>query len=213
VGDNMRDMRLELRCRNNVLWHAIFDTCSSVAEWCRDNGFAQGEVGAYLNLSKCPYSKNSNRKGNLTQNARRMCEATGLSQEELFPVDLYSESFPKTAVAEVDSSKFMALSAAREVLALEPSPEDVAIKAELIGHMSDVIDTLTPRESRIIRALYGLAGQDKKTMEDISVEDGVSRTRIQQVAAKALRKMRHPSRSRRLYPVLDVYDAESSRRV
>lgn len=78
------------------------------------------------------------------------------------------------------------------------SPTDAVaftmLKEQLIG----VLDTLTPREEKVLRLRYGLDDGRPRTLEEVGKEFNVTRERIRQIEAKALRKLRHPSRSRRL---------------
>jgi RNA polymerase primary sigma factor len=76
-----------------------------------------------------------------------------------------------------------------------PSPEDAAISQVLRDQIEDVLDTLTDRESRVLRLRFGLLGGRSHTLEEVGQEFGVTRERIRQIEAKALRKMREPSRS------------------
>jgi len=61
-----------------------------------------------------------------------------------------------------------------------------------------VLNTLTPREERIIKMRFGLEDGTEHTLEEVGQNFGVTRERIRQIEAKALRKLRHPSRNRRL---------------
>src|SRR5262249_46476043 len=61
-----------------------------------------------------------------------------------------------------------------------------------------VLNTLTPREERVIKMRFGLEDGTEKTLEEVGQNFAVTRERIRQIEAKALRKLRHPSRSRRL---------------
>ena len=61
-----------------------------------------------------------------------------------------------------------------------------------------VIDTLTPREQKVIRLRYGLDDAHPRTLEEVGKEFSVTRERIRQIEAKALRKLRHPNRSKKL---------------
>ena len=73
------------------------------------------------------------------------------------------------------------------------------LKEQLIG----VLDTLTPREEKVLRLRYGLDDGRPRTLEEVGKEFNVTRERIRQIEAKALRKLRHPSRSKKLKDFLD----------
>jgi RNA polymerase primary sigma factor len=79
-----------------------------------------------------------------------------------------------------------------------PSPFESASSEILKTHIEDVLDTLNPRERRVIELRYGLKDSRIRTLEEVGKEFGVTRERIRQIEAKALRKLRHPSRSKRL---------------
>jgi len=64
--------------------------------------------------------------------------------------------------------------------------------------MEEVLNTLTPRESRVIRLRFGLDDGRSRTLEEVGAEFGVTRERIRQIEAKAIRKLRHPNRSNKL---------------
>ena len=67
----------------------------------------------------------------------------------------------------------------------------------------DVLDTLTPREEKVLRLRFGLDDGKARTLEEVGKEFNVTRERIRQIEAKALRKLRHPSRSKKLKDYLD----------
>ena len=83
------------------------------------------------------------------------------------------------------------------------APSDVAaftmLKEQLIG----VLDTLTPREEKVLRLRYGIDDGRPRTLEEVGKEFNVTRERIRQIEAKALRKLRHPSRSKKLKEFLE----------
>ena len=66
-----------------------------------------------------------------------------------------------------------------------------------------MLDTLTPREEMVLRLRYGLEDGHPRTLEEVGKEFGVTRERIRQIEAKALRKLRHPSRSKKLKEYMD----------
>ena len=69
--------------------------------------------------------------------------------------------------------------------------------------LSDVLKTLTPREEKVLSLRFGLEDGNPKTLEEVGKEFNVTRERIRQIEAKALRKLRHPSRSKKLRDFLD----------
>jgi len=78
------------------------------------------------------------------------------------------------------------------------SPFDSASQELLKGHIDEVLETLNPREKRVLALRFGLKDGRTRTLEEVGREFGVTRERIRQIEAKALRKLRHPSRSKRL---------------
>jgi RNA polymerase primary sigma factor len=78
------------------------------------------------------------------------------------------------------------------------SPQDAAAFTMLKEQLSDVLETLTPREEKVLRLRFGLDDGRQRTLEEVGKEFKVTRERIRQIEAKALRKLRHPSRSKKL---------------
>lgn len=78
------------------------------------------------------------------------------------------------------------------------SPFEAASRELLKGHIDEVLQTLNPRERKVLELRFGLKDGRTRTLEEVGKEFGVTRERIRQIEAKALRKLRHPSRSKRL---------------
>ena len=83
------------------------------------------------------------------------------------------------------------------------SPADAIVRVNLKEKTAEILHTLTPREEKIIRLRFGLVDGSEHTLEEVGQEFQVTRERIRQIEAKALRKLRHPSRSRRLKSFLE----------
>ncbi len=84
-----------------------------------------------------------------------------------------------------------------------PAPAEAASHILMKEQLWDVLDTLTPREEKVLRLRFGLDDGHQRTLEEVGKEFKVTRERIRQIEAKALRKLRHPSRSKKLKDYLD----------
>ncbi len=84
-----------------------------------------------------------------------------------------------------------------------PAPAEAASYTLLKEQLADVLHTLTPREEHVLKLRFGLDDGRPRTLEEVGKEFNITRERIRQIEAKALRKLRHPSRSKRLKDYLD----------
>jgi RNA polymerase primary sigma factor len=84
------------------------------------------------------------------------------------------------------------------------APADAAVYASLRDVTKDILDSLTPREAKVLRMRFGIEMNTDHTLEEVGKQFDVTRERIRQIEAKALRKLRHPSRSERLRSFLDT---------
>ncbi len=84
-----------------------------------------------------------------------------------------------------------------------PAPADAVASSLLKEQLSEVLATLTPREAKVLKLRYGLEDGKARTLEEVGKEFNVTRERIRQIEAKALRKLRHPSRSKKLKDFLE----------
>ena len=86
----------------------------------------------------------------------------------------------------------------------EPSPSEQAADVLLREQIEEVLETLTPREAKVLKLRFGLLDGRTRTLEEVGKEFAVTRERIRQIEAKALRKLRHPSRSKKLKDFMDT---------
>ena len=83
------------------------------------------------------------------------------------------------------------------------APADAALHASMRGVVKDVLDSLTPREAKVLRMRFGIEMSTDHTLEEVGKQFDVTRERIRQIEAKAIRKLKHPSRSDKLRTYLD----------
>ncbi|GAF78769.1 unnamed protein product, partial [marine sediment metagenome] len=79
-----------------------------------------------------------------------------------------------------------------------PSPPETVIHINLREQIDDALKTLTEREAKVLKMRFGLGDGNEHTLEEVGQQFKVTRERIRQIEAKALRKLKHPSRSRKL---------------
>ncbi|MBO4217373.1 MAG: sigma-70 family RNA polymerase sigma factor, partial [Clostridia bacterium] len=84
-----------------------------------------------------------------------------------------------------------------------PAPAEAAAYMMLKEQLDEVLHTLTPREEQVLRLRFGLDDGRSRTLEEVGQQFNITRERIRQIEAKALRKLRHPSRSKKLRDYLD----------
>ncbi len=84
-----------------------------------------------------------------------------------------------------------------------PAPADAASFMLLKEQLAEVLSTLTDREKKVLKLRFGLEDGKARTLEEVGKSFNVTRERIRQIEAKALRKLRHPSRSKKLKDFLD----------
>jgi RNA polymerase sigma factor (sigma-70 family) len=89
------------------------------------------------------------------------------------------------------------------VLSVPELPAEAVINVNLEDQAGQVLRTLTPREENVIKMRFGLEDGSEHTLEEVGQSFAVTRERIRQIEAKALRKLRHPSRSRKLRAFMD----------
>lgn len=85
----------------------------------------------------------------------------------------------------------------------QPTPVDQASKQLLKDHLDEVLETLSDREAKVLKLRFGLEGNKQMTLEEVGKVFGVTRERIRQIEAKALRKLKHPSRRKKLQDYLE----------
>ena len=117
---------------------------------------------------------------------------------------LFTERSRSAALVAICLGVFAALGLVVALGAGAPLEIDAAIQSNLRETTTRVLATLTPREERVLRMRFGIGMNTDHTLEEVGQQFSVTRERIRQIEAKALRKLKHPSRSRKLRSFLDT---------
>lgn len=186
----MKEIRIEARVRNNILWHAIFDKWSSVAAFCREKEFCPCAVGALLNLKKAPLKRN----GKYLLICEQLAAALVFLVEDLFPLELYGLKGTK-AVAEVSFSELPDGGQRIKLLPATETPFNDVVRRDIENALQKALAELTSREEKVLRMRFGLGVLVEHTLEEVGAKFGMTREYIHVLEARALRKLCHPGRS------------------
>lgn len=209
-------LRIEAKFKNARLYNAIREQSiclqttnqkiaawkhGPVKAWCEFMGLPLDPVYGLLNLRLGPMVNPHNKGPRLRPLCTRIADLLGVDIMWLFPQDLYQIEWPRHLAVEADHARFVSLSAARGVVLELPPGQELALEhRELSEQIRAQLETLRPRDARILRQRFGLDGSEAHTLEEVGAAEGVTRERIRQIEARSLRQLRHPSRSRTLRP-------------
>lgn len=198
IGDDGADYRLTVKIRNNLLLEAMEKAgFKSGLLFAKAVGISAQSYYELVNMVEEPQYAN----GRWRYAALKLAEFLGVLPEEIFS-DAHMRAVLKSKVdLKMDGSM-----ANRLLAGIERAPlalEDQVAHRELADVMADVVSDLKDDEQRVIRARFGI-GQEEETLDEVARSRGVTRERIRQIEAKALRKLRHPARSSKLRGFLTV---------
>lgn len=189
----MNEYRIDIKVRNNLLMTAIENAgYKNVAEFSRASGVSQNDIGKFLNLKKAPITQ----EGKLGTAAEKIADCLGLLPEDLWTQEQMQLALP------TNRSHF-SMSHKEMMLTLSRNTGELLEDADLNKHMEnkdiervvgELLDGLTPKESKVLRLRFGIGVSHEYTLEQIAESLDVTKNRIYQIEAKALRKLKHPSR-------------------
>ncbi len=187
----------QIKAKNGALWEAA-EKVGGVPALAKHLGIPYAVMVSLMNMRHYPAFKKACSKYDWRSIERKLLELTGSLLDEIFPEELRRSEFmfrpaSKTIYQEITPDQ---LTKAHERLSLPPSQEEDYAAAERAKMVNEMLDTLSDREARILKARFGTNGNGESTLEEIAKSEGVRSTRIRQIQTKALRKLRHPSRSR-----------------
>jgi RNA polymerase sigma factor (sigma-70 family) len=189
-----KEYRVDIKIRNNLLLSAIENAgFQSVAHFCKTANIQSTSVYGLVSLKDSPLKSD----GTFTLVAQKILDYLCALPEDLWTEEqLWNTLTINTGRVLLDKHQMSVLSygGEEEVLNLE----DMVYKKEIQEKVSEVLESLTPREEKIIELRYGLKGRHNYTLEETGALFDITRDRVRQIEAKALRKLRHPSRMKML---------------
>jgi RNA polymerase sigma factor (sigma-70 family) len=201
TSDLEAEYRVKITVRNNLLLSAIEAAgYKTQAEFARASDINVVSLNALVALREPPIGND----GEFSPTAMKVMEVLGAAPTDLWTEKQLSmrldhntgqftvgEDRLKAIMADaLKQQSFPALSA--------PAPEEGAVKNELHHALEEVLGSLTPREAFVLKARFGIGNGVDQTLEEIGKSLGVSSHRVAQIEAKALRRLRHPSRTMKI---------------
>jgi len=187
----MNEYRIKVSVKNNLLLTAIEEAgYKTQSEFAKAAGIRETELGRLLSLKSAPIT----RYGEFSLVAKAVMEALGACPTDLWTEEQLTMELPKnTAEATVGFKDLMAIQSRMTGNLIEYDPSDKVNDSFVSKKVNEVLDELTPREKKVMQLRYGVDGAVEHTYEEIGDMYGVTRERIRQIEAKALRKMKNPN--------------------
>ena len=185
----MNDYRVKITIRNERLLAAMEGMgYKSVAEFSRNQGLNGVKVREIFNGKIPPLD----REGNPKELTKEILEILNLTIEKAF-TEKQLKGFKKhTFEVKIEEEKLL------QIISPAKNQEIKVIEQEVKSKLSEILSTLTPREEKILRMRFGIGMNTDHTLEEVGRKFFVTRDRIRQIEARALRKLKHPSRSKQL---------------
>lgn len=196
-----KDVRVDVSLRNNLILRAMEEKgIKSIAALCRRAGIPGMEchVGLVVNMRQLPYTIPPSGGIRWRPWVEKIATALGLPPESLFSENQLEEPFEKNRIhLEEESEKVRAMLTAGEHYAL---PDTIAERKELLATLKAQLSQLRPREVKVLVLYFGLDGVEGRSFEDVGklLTPPRTRTRVQQIEAGALKKLRMPHHADRL---------------
>ena len=190
----MNEYNVKVTVRNNLILQAIKDFGhTNLNNFAKATGVSITGLYSLVNLMEPPIGV----KGEFIKTAKDLMEVLGACPSELWTDEQLTLRLDSNRTERVMSKEGLQItlqSNARSLIGLD-YPEQEIVEQEMTRIVADKLDSLTPRESEILRMRFGFDGGIGHTLEEVGDKFKVTRERIRMIEAKALRKLRHPSRS------------------
>ena len=180
----MKDYRVEVKVKNNYLFSMMKSYgIENVSQLGKATGLSLNVLYAYLNLTKTPHTK----KGHLLPSVETLCSFFSCAVDDLFPPQHIENPLEKNSgVIEANMNELVS----SNLLGGGTDPLELLEKQDTPKLLSSMLEKLNPRERMVIKARFGLDGEEEKTLQEIAEVLDVCRSRARQIEAKALRKLR-----------------------
>ena len=196
---SMSDYRVEVKVRNANILRLMEDRgIETVAELCRASGTDNGAFGDVINLKRSPVNK----KGEWISCVLKVCEYLFVMPTDLFSQEQMTPLKTNKGTVDIGFEDISRL--------LDDPTQDPSLRLErqdIVGAVGAVLEDLTEREKKVINLRFGIDGKEHNLMEIADIF-GVTRVRVAQIEAKALRKLRNPTRSQPLLLAIDPEEFE-----
>ena len=191
---------IKISIRNNLIIKAIHKAgYRNVSQFCEQNGMGKTQLTSLISLKTPPLTQD----GEFRETAKALMGHLCALPTDLWTTEqLTMELRRNTSTKEVDLNAMVAALGMNSEEALHliegPSPEKELEDKEAAEVVNEMLETLTPRESRVLRMRFGI-GCAEHTLEEAGKKLNVTKERIRQIEAQAIRKMKHPSKFEELW--------------
>lgn len=198
----MNEYNVKVTVRNNLILQAIRDFgYTNLNNFAKATGVSITGLYNLVNLMEPPIGV----KGEFIKTAKDLMEVLGACPSELWTDEQLTLRLDSNRTERVMSKEALQVtlqSSARSLIGLD-YPEQEMVEEDMARITKDKLDSLTPREAKILRLRFGFDGGGGRTLEEVGEIFKVSREQIRHIEARALRKLRHPSRSDDLKQFID----------
>jgi len=204
----MREYRVKVTVRNNLLLTAIENAgYKSQAEFARAAGLSTVGVNELVAMRSAPIGE----KGEFIETAKIIMEVLGACPTDLWTEEQLNMSLKRNTSERSYGKDDLALymNNKYEMLLDFDINKDIQEK-QTHDIVEDYLDSLTPRESKVLRLIYGIDTHKEHTLEEVGKMFNLTRERVRQIQSEALRKMRHPARSDNLKGLIDGQETLTS---
>jgi RNA polymerase sigma factor (sigma-70 family) len=188
-----KEYLLQIKVKNNLVYSAIkAKGYNSIPKFAKDNDIEYSWICRILSMTQTIFDK----KGNYTRRTLKLCDVLGVAVDDLFTENQkYSRDKIQKNI-ELGEKEVEAYCAMLENANLNQLSMEERLDIEQLETIHNKnLETLTPREQKVINLRFGLNGNKEHSLGEAGEIFGINRERIRQIEAKALRKLRHPSRS------------------